>query len=312
MARRWLPRPRRAFESRTEVWREAGLGSEIDRAAARRGREGAVIALVLIGAVLFLFSERKELFPGYGLEVRIATVALLVILGWALARSLGRGMGPALYRRLEPGTAGTIGFLVRLLTIGLVVVIALRVAGLKPGTLAVGGAFTAVILGLAAQQVLGNLLAGIVLLGSRPFRVGERIRLQGGVLAGETDGIVGQFGLFYTTLVNGADRILVPNGILLQCAVTPLREPERVELRARIDAGTSPREVQERLERQISVPLRYPPHIAVEELDRNDVIVRIVSTPLDPRDGAKLAEEILAGVHATDGARAAPEDDSTG
>ena len=60
------------------------------------------------------------------------------------------------------------------------VVIALRIAGLKPGTLAVGGAFTAVILGLAAQQVLGNVLAGIVLLGSRPFRVGERIRLQGG------------------------------------------------------------------------------------------------------------------------------------
>jgi len=221
-------------------------------------------------------------------------------------------MSPALYRRLEPGTAGTIGFLVRLLTIGLVVVIALRIAGLKPGTLAVGGAFTAVILGLAAQQVLGNLLAGIVLLGSRPFRVGERIRLQGGGLAGQTDGIVGQLGLFYTTLVNGADRILVPNGILLQCAVTPLREPERVELRARFDAGTSPREVQERLERQISVPLRYPPHIAVEELDRNDVVVRIVTTPLDPRDGAKLAEEILAGVHGTDGARPAAESDSTG
>ncbi len=311
MPRSWLPRTKTAFESRTEVWREAGLGSEIDRAAARRGRGEAVIALVLIGAVLFLFSERKELFPGYGLEVRIATVALLVILGWGLARALGRWMGPALYRRLEPGTAGTIGFLVRLLTIGLVVVIALRIAGLKPGTLAVGGAFTAVILGLAAQQVLGNLLAGIVLLGSRPFRVGERIRLQGGGLAGQTDGIVGQLGLFYTTLVNGADRILVPNGILLQCAVTPLREPERVELRARFDAGTSPREVQERLERQISVPLRYPPHIAVEELDRNDVVVRIVTTPLDPRDGAKLAEEILAGVHGTDGARPAAEPDST-
>ncbi len=302
MPRRWLPRTKTAFESRTEVWREVGLGSEIDRAAARRGRGEAVIALLLIAAVLFLFSQRKELFPGYGLEARIATVVLLVILGWALARSLGRGMGPALYRRLEPGTAGTIGFLVRLLTIGAVIVVALRIAGLKPGTLAVGGAFTAVIVGLAAQQVLGNLLAGIVLLSSRPFRVGERIRLQGGVLAGQTDGVVGQFGLFYTTLVNGADRILVPNGILLQCAVTPLREPERVELRARFGAGTSPREVQEMLEKRISVPLRYPPHITVEELDRDDVVVRIVSTPLDPSDGAKLAEEVLAGVQGTDGA----------
>jgi small-conductance mechanosensitive channel len=231
----------------------------------------------------------------------VATVVLLVVLGWALALTLGRGFAPALYRRLEPGTAGTVGFLVRLLTILGMFVVALRIAGIKPGTLAVGGAFTAVIVGLAAQQVLGNLLAGLVLISNRPFRVGERVRLQGGGLAGQTDGVVGQLGLFYTTLVSGADRILVPNGVLLQCAVTPLREPERVELRARFGAGTSPREVQEMLERQISVPLRYPPHIAVEELDREEVVVRIVSTPLNPDDGAKLAEEVLEGVQGTNG-----------
>jgi small conductance mechanosensitive channel len=301
MLKRFLGRAPTAFESRTELWREAGLGSEIDPVAARRGRGGAVIVLVLIAAVLVVFSKRKDLFPGYGLEVRIATIVLLVVLGWALARLLGRGIGPALYRRLEPGTAGTIGFLVRLATIVTVIVVALRIAGLKPGTLAVGGAFTAVVVGLAAQQVLGNLLAGIVLLSNRPFRVGERIRLQGGPVAGQLEGIVGQLGLFYTTLVSGADRIMIPNGVVLQSAVTPLREPERVELRARFSAGTSPRELQEMLEEKISVPLRYPPHIAVEELDRDDVVVRIVSTPLNPGDGAKLAEEVLAGVQGTDG-----------
>jgi small conductance mechanosensitive channel len=302
MLRRLLPRTRGAFESRTQVWREVGLGSEIDTAAARRGKGGALITLVLIGAVLFCFSERKTLFPGYGLEVRIATVILLVFMGWALARSLARGFAPALYRRLEPGTAGTIGFLLRLLTIVIATVVALRIAGLQANTLAVGGGFTAVVVGLAAQQVLGNLLAGLVLITNRPFRVGERIRLQAGVLAGQTEGIVGQLGLFYTTLVSGADRVLVPNGVLIQCAVTPLREPERVEFRARFGGETSPREVQQMVEDAITVPLRYPPHIAVEELDRDDVVVRIVSTPLNPRDGSKLAEEVLAGVRSTGGA----------
>src|SRR5688572_23742809 len=205
MLRRLLPKTGTAFESRTELWRQAGLGSEIDRAEARRGKGGALIALLLIGLVLVAFSKRKDLFPGYGTEARVATVVLLVLLGWALARSLGRGLGPALYRRLEPGTAGTIGFLVRLLTILVMVVVALRIAGLKSGTLAVGGAFTAVVVGLAAQQVLGNLLAGIVLITNRPFRVGERIRLQGGPVAGQLEGVVGQLGLFYTTLVSGAD-----------------------------------------------------------------------------------------------------------
>ncbi|MGA8219696.1 MAG: mechanosensitive ion channel family protein [Solirubrobacterales bacterium] len=301
MLRKLLPRTGTAFESRTQVWREVGLGSEIDRATARRSKGGALVLLALIAGVLVCFNERKTLFPGYGLEVRVATVFLLVILGWGLARMLARGFAPGLYRRLEPGTAGTIGFLLRLLTILVMTVVALRIAGLQAGTLAVGGGFTAVVLGLAAQQVLGNLLAGLVLITNRPFRVGERVRLQAGVLAGQLEGVVGQLGLFYTTLVTGADRILVPNGVLIQTAVTPLREPERVELRARFSAHTSPREVQQMIEERIDVPLRYPPHIAVEELDRDDVVVRVVSTPMNPRDGGKLAEEVLAGLRGVDG-----------
>jgi small-conductance mechanosensitive channel len=313
MLRRLLPRTRSAFESRTEVWREVGLGSEIDQAAARRGRGGAVVAAALIAVVLVLFSERKTLFPGHGQEVRILTVVLLILLGWALARSLARGFAPTLYRRLEPGTAGTVGFLMRLLTVVIAAVVALRIAGVKPETLALGGGFTAVVVGLAAQQVLGNMLAGLVLITNRPFRVGERVRLQGGGLAGQTDGVVGQQGLFYTTLVSGADRIMVPNGVLIQCAVTPLREPERVEFRARFSSDTGPREVQEMLENAITVPLRYPPHIAVEELDHDDVVVRIVTTPMNPRDGATLAEQVLTGLRNSNGARGAlPESDDGG
>jgi small conductance mechanosensitive channel len=312
MLRRLLPRTRSAFESRTQIWREVGLGSEIDPAAARRGKGGSILAAALIAGVLVVFSERKTLFPGHGLEVRIGTVIALVLLGWILARSLGRGFAPMLYRRLDPGTAGTIGFLLRLMTIVIATIVALRIAGLQAGTLAVGGGFTAVVVGLAAQQVLGNLLAGVVLITNRPFRVGERVRLQAGVLAGQTEGVVGQLGLFYTTLVSGADRILVPNGVLIQCAVIPIREPERVEFRARFGADTSPREVQQMIENEITVPLRYSPHIAVEELDRDDVVVRIVATPLNPREGGELAEEVLAGVRHTRGARAESNGDRDG
>ncbi len=285
MLRKLLPRTRAAFESRTQVWREAGLGSEIDPAAARRSKGGALILLALIAGVLVCFTERGRCSPATGPRSGRRPCSCSSSLGWALARSLARGFAPPLYRRLEPGTAGTVGFLVRLFTIVAVTVVALRIAGLQSGTLALGGGFTAVVVGLAAQQVLGNLLAGVVLITNRPFRVGQRVRLQAGVLAGRTEGVVGQLGLFYTTLVSGADRILVPNGVLIQCVVTPLREPERVEFRARFSGDTGPREVQQMLEETIDVPLRYSPHIAVEELDRDDVVVRIVATPMNPRDG---------------------------
>ena len=243
----------------------------------------------MIAAVLVLFSHRHQLFPGYGTQARIATVAALVILGWGLARSLGRGIAPALFRRMEPGTAGTVGFVIRLLT-----VVALRIAGVRADTLAVGGAFTAVILGLAAQQTIGNLFAGIVLQGTKPFRVGERVRLTGGPMAGSVEGTVSSLGLFYTSFVNGADRMMIPNSVLLSLAVVPLREPQQVDLRARFDSSVSPSVIQEKLASSVTVPTRYPPRISLEEIDRDQVVLRIAATPDQPSDGARLAEEILA------------------
>jgi small conductance mechanosensitive channel len=285
-----------AFESRTEQWRQVGLGSEVDRAQAQRARGGVVVVGLLIAGVFVLFSQRGTLFPGLGTPVRIATVAALVILGWTLARMLGQGLAPALYGRLEPGTAGILGFMIRLATVVAMLIVALRIAGLDAGTLAAGGAFTAVVLGLAAQQTLGNVFAGLVLLSTRPFRVGERIRVTGGMMAGSIEGVVSSLGLFYVTLLSGADRTMIPNSALLQLAVVPLREPERVELRARFGAETTPAEVEQRLNEGIEVPLRYPPDITLEELDRDEVVVGIAATPQNPGDGAELAGEILAAV----------------
>jgi small-conductance mechanosensitive channel len=291
---------RRMFETRSHAWREVGLEREVS-ASGRPGRRSALRAqgqvaafAAAIAGVLVLFSQRQELFPGYGTQARIATVAALVLLGWGLARSLGRGIAPALFRRMDPGTAGTVGFVIRLLTIGLVVVVALRIAGVRPEALAVGGAFTAVVLGLAAQQTIGNLFAGIVLQGTRPFRVGERVRLTGGPMAGSVEGTVSSLGLFYTSFVNGADRTMIPNSVLLTLAVMPLREPQQVDLRARFDSSVSPSAIQERLAGSVTVPTRYPPRISLEEIDRDQVVLRIAATPDRPTDGAKLAEEILA------------------
>jgi small-conductance mechanosensitive channel len=286
--------PRRMFETRSEAWRDAGLSLEVDRRDAKRARIQVVILLALGAAVLVAFSHRQQILPGEGTLARAATVLCLVVIGWLLAQALGRGLAPALFRRMDPGTAGTVGFVIRLLTIIVVVVVALRIAGLNAGALAVGGAATAVVLGLAAQQTLGNVFAGVVLQTTRPFRVGERVRLTGGPLAGSIEGTMSSLGLFYATLINGADRMMVPNSVVLQCAVIPLREPARVDVRARFDANVSPARVQEELSRRVSVPTRYPPQITLEEIDRDEVVLRIAATPDKPSDGARLAEEILA------------------
>ena len=159
----------------------------------------------------------------------------------AIARDLGRALGPMLYKRMDPATAGTVGFLIRLGAGVVAIIFALSIAGLKLETLLAAAAFTAVIIGLAAQQTLGNVIAGLVLLSARPFRVGDRVRLQAGPLAGQLEGTVASLGLLYTELAEGEDTIMVPNSVVLNSSVTPLREPDRVEFLARSDARASSR-----------------------------------------------------------------------
>jgi small conductance mechanosensitive channel len=310
-----IPRtPPKMFETRSQAWQEVGLLRQISPRVVKRARLEALVLLPLFVGVVLVYDNRVSLLgttvaatrgphghPAYKtLEaaveapVRVVTVIALVVLGWAIARDIGRGLGPPLFRRLDPATAGTVGFLIRLVTVILALVVALRVAGIEPRTLALGTAFTAVIFGLAAQQTFGNLIAGMVLLSARPFRVGERVRLQGGNLAGQIEGTVSSLGLLYTTFATGEDSVMVPNSVVLNVAVLPLREPEAVNLRARLRAGMTPGDLQEILEKALQTPLRDAPRITLEELDGDEVVVQISATPRVASQGRHLASELLS------------------
>jgi small conductance mechanosensitive channel len=309
-----IPRtPPKLFETRSQAWREVGLLRQISPQVVKRARVEAFVLVPLFVGVVILFDHRASLLgkhvpavPGpHGhrayqtLEepldgiVTAACVVALTILGWAIARDVGRGLGPPLFRRLDPATAGTVGFLIRLVTVVLTLLIALRVAGVEARTLALGGAFTAVIFGLAAQQTLGNLIAGTVLISARPFRVGETVRLHAGALGGVLEGTVSSQGLLYTTIVKGEDALMVPNGAVLNAAVQPLREPEAVSLRARLNADMTPGDLQELLDSSLKTPLRGPPRITLEELDGDELVVRIAATPRLTAEGRQLASELL-------------------
>jgi small conductance mechanosensitive channel len=297
--------PRELFETRSHAWHSLGLGDQLAPPKfSRRAFYGLLVALLVLAATLFVYDQRHQIAPGYGQWVRIGTVAVLVIVGTAATHWLSRTLSPRLYRRLDPATAGTTGFVIRLLATTAVVVLALRIAGVNASTLAVGGAFTAVLLGLAAQQAMGGIFAGIVLQSTRPFRVGERVRLVGGALAGSLEGTVSSLGLFYTTLSQGADRLLVPNNVLLSLVVVPLREPEKVDVRARFPVDASPRRVEEQLLETITVPTRYRPSVSLEEIDGESVVLRVNATPLRSEDGSQLADEVLEALRRRERAEA--------
>jgi small-conductance mechanosensitive channel len=262
---------------------------------ARKARRELMLLVPLIAGVVFLYVKREAFF-GTDTPVRVATAIAMIGLGYLLARDLGHWVRPWLFRRMDPATAGTVGFLIRLAMLVVAILVALRLAGLRPETLAVGGAVFAVVFGLAAQQTLGNVIAGLVLISAQPFRVGDRVRLQAGGVAGSIEGVVAAHGLLYTTFAQGDDSIMVPNNIVLSAAVVPLREPAGVDLRARLRPDVKPTDVQAVLDEHVKTPVRHQPQISLEEIDADEVVVRITATPEHDHDGPRLADEILAAI----------------
>jgi small-conductance mechanosensitive channel len=88
--------------------------------------------------------------------------------------------------------------------------------------LAVGGAITGVILGIAAQQAFGNFFAGLVLLIVRPISVGQRISVRSGPLGGPYSGEVVDMTLTYVRLATARGTLLLPNSTMLSAVIGPI------------------------------------------------------------------------------------------
>jgi small-conductance mechanosensitive channel len=310
------------FETRSEAWAAVGLEVEINRQEARKALRRLPVELLLMIAVIWGESVARHHFKLVAnhtehprrqpavthwfiseTPITIAAVILVLSLGWLLSRDLAK-VAPAIFRRMDPSTAGTVEFAIRFLSVAATVLIAFAVAGISLQAIAVGGGFAAVVFGLAAQQTLGNLFAGMVLLSARPFRLGERVRLQAGVLAGSLEGVVSSLGLLYTTLSRGEERMMIPNTIVLSATVMPLRDPNPVDVKVTLNSGISLSHVQSILDTNISVDTRSAPSVVLEAIDGNSVVVRVKAIPERSSDGAKLADEVIAALVSVTGEHA--------
>ena len=103
-----------------------------------------------------------------------------------------------------------------------VLLMTLDLSGVPVGQLALGGAATGILLGIAGQQSLANVFAGLVLLLSRPFGVGDLIRLRSGALGGQIEGMVTEIGITYLRLETPDGVLHVPNAQVLAAAAGPI------------------------------------------------------------------------------------------
>jgi small conductance mechanosensitive channel len=146
-----------------------------------------------------------DLVIKYGLQI-LGSVAILAV-GILLARWAGNFTYKLLLKQeLEPPVRFLLVRVVKMVVLAFMLVIALDQFGVQVAPLIAGIGVAGIGIGIALQGVLRNVMAGLTIIFTKPFRVGEFIEIVG------VYGEVSKIDIFSTTLIHAdRSRVVIPN-----------------------------------------------------------------------------------------------------
>jgi small conductance mechanosensitive channel len=138
---------------------------------------------------------------------KLLVAVLILVAGAFAARWASGALRRSLVRfRLEPPVLALVERAVQILVIGLFIIMALQNLGVELLPLIAGIGIAGAGIALAMQGVLSNVVAGLTIIFTRPFRVGDYISIV------KEEGEVLEIRLFSTTLGHSdLSRVVIPN-----------------------------------------------------------------------------------------------------
>ena len=189
--------------------------------------------------------------------------------------------------------------LVQLLIFGMAVLVVLGIWNVDPSQLLLGAGAAGVVIGLAARQTLGAVLAGFVVLFSRPFDLGDW------VVIGEEEGIVTDISVFNTQIRTfDEEYVMIPNDIVTDTEVR--NRSRKGRLRIETDVGVDydtdvehAMEVAAEAMADTDTPMERPdPNVVLAEFGGSSVVLRLryyIDNP-SARKMWKARTEVIAAV----------------
>jgi small-conductance mechanosensitive channel len=208
---------------------QADLAAQVQRVRRRTRPWKSIIALLFaIAAAVISNLARHDSHTLYTAShvtnqiVAFSTAALFGVFGAMATYGLAGQSRQILEPRAGTAHSAVVGYAILIVGAFATLAITLDLFDVPVGQLVLGGALTSVFVGIAAQQALGNMFAGLVLMFARPFRVGDAIRLRAGALGGTLDGTVIDIGITYVRVVSDGSVMSVPNAQVLNAVVGPI------------------------------------------------------------------------------------------
>lgn len=233
----------------------------------------------------------------------VVYLLLFVVLALILSRVLRLALGSAMARHAAHVDRTSVSFLQQIGGAAVWVLMLILYAHLIPplramGTALLAGASVAsVVIGLAAQSTLGNLVAGVAITLYRPFRLGDKLLVT--APSGTETGNVELISLGYTTLRTEDGRyVVLPNSVAASQvtvnlthfgALAPQKIVIRVSRETDLDAA---RELALRTARE-TVGANTPVSCVLTALEATSAVLELRLTPAAGTDAAALRARLI-------------------
>jgi len=218
--------------------RQIDLPAQVERVKRKTQPWKPIIALLLaIAAAVISNQARYDKHPIFTATnhttnrlISVGLALAFLVFGSVATYSLAGKVRELLAPKAGTAHSAVAGYIILIIGAFVTLVVTFELFAIPIGQLVLGGALTSVFVGIAAQQALGNVFAGLVLLVARPFQVGDAIRLRAGALGGTLEGIVTDIGITYVRFDTDGSVMSIPNSQVLNAVVGPVpSKPDQEE-----------------------------------------------------------------------------------
>ena len=180
----------------------------------------------------------------------LAESVFVVIFGIAIIEALGKAIFYYMIRGVNSAEARTLSQLFRVLAYALLIltILTILIGVQNISGLLVGAGFLGVVVGLAAQSTISNLISGVYLLASRTIEPGDYVNLHTWQYTMQPEsyphdryvpgfvGTVDSIGVLYTKLIHeDGIPIYIPNSIVSQALVLNFHRAKEHKLKIQFD-----------------------------------------------------------------------------
>lgn len=228
-----------------------------------------ILLLIVVGVIIFYSIYVYNVIPITFSS--IAKVAVALVLGYFIITLLGREIQKVSLKLFGERRSNMILVVYRFVSYIVLALVVLAIVGISGTALLAGGTFAGLVLGLAGQTVLSNIISGMMIILARPYEVGDRITLvtwQYGLIAPAYppkfyshdtlmpgySGRVLDIGLAYTLMVlDDGTTMKIPNSVMVVAAIVSHELHERwVRTKYEIPATIDPEKVLSELQSTVS------------------------------------------------------------